>query len=52
MFNNAAGAMGQLWLLHGSVTEYLIIFGTPIGTEGHTGRYENDFKLLTIIYLY
>ena len=42
IFNNAGGAMGQIALLHASLTEYILIFGTPIGTFGHSGRYTTD----------
>jgi C-8 sterol isomerase len=36
------GVMGIMTILHGSLSEYLLIYGTPIGTEGFSGRYRVD----------
>ena len=42
IFNLTAGGCGMMKIFHGSITEYLIIFGSAIGTEAFSGRYRMD----------
>ncbi len=42
VFSNAGGIMGTVKLLYASLTEYLLVFGTPHGSEGHSGRHRSD----------
>ena len=39
VFSNAGGCMWVYTPLHVSLTEYLLIWGAPVGTQGHTGRH-------------
>ncbi|KAK7501892.1 hypothetical protein BaRGS_00006978 [Batillaria attramentaria] len=39
IFMNAGGWMGAMCLLHASLTEYVLFFGTAVDTTGHSGRY-------------
>ena len=38
IYSNAGGVMIQMKLYHATTKEYIMIWGTPIGSEGHTGR--------------
>jgi len=38
-FNRTGGTLGELTILYASTKEYVLIFGTPIGSEGFSGRY-------------
>ena len=42
VFNHNAAALGQLQILYCSASEYLIFFGTNIGTESHSWRHHMD----------
>ena len=42
VFSIWGGSTGHLGLLHASLTEYVLIYGTPIGTMGFSGRYLLD----------
>jgi hypothetical protein len=43
IFSNAGGAMIQVKFVYASLTEYVSLFGTPVGTEGHSGRNAVEF---------
>lgn len=43
IFSNAGGAMIEMKLYYASPSEYIMIWGTPIGSEGHSGRHAVGF---------
>ncbi len=43
IYSIAGGAMIQMKLYYASLSEYLMIWGTPIGSEGHSGRHAVGF---------
>ncbi len=42
IFSIVAGITGIMTVLHGSLSEYIVLFGTPVGSEGFSGRYGLD----------
>jgi hypothetical protein len=43
VFVNAGGWMGSMCLLHASLTEYVLLFGTAVDTGGHSGQDHSGF---------
>ena len=43
LYSIAGGAMIQMKLYYASISEYIMIWGTPIGSEGHSGRHFTGF---------
>ena len=50
-FSLAGGATGIMTVLHGSLSEYLLLFGSPVGTEGFSGRYWLNLRSESRIFL-
>ncbi len=48
VFSNAGGVMTTISPLHVSSNEYLLFCGTPIGSEGHSGRHRADLYELVL----
>jgi len=44
VFINCGGWMGAFYLLHVSMTEYVLFFGTAIHTSGNSGEFCRDSK--------
>lgn len=42
IWNLAGGMTGVMAVLHGSLSEYLLLYGTPLGSDGFSGRYRID----------
>ena len=42
LFNLSGGYVGVMTILHASLSEYILFFGTPIGAQGFSGRYLMD----------
>jgi C-8 sterol isomerase len=55
IFSNAGGAVAVILILHGSLSEYVILYGSPLGTQGFSGRYPvgiHDFILAGEMWTY
>jgi len=55
MLSLVGGVTGIMTVLHGSLSEYVLIFGTPVGSEGFSGRYRiaiHDFMLAGEMWTY
>lgn len=39
IFSISGGSMGMLTIMYASLTEYLVLFGSAIGSGGYTGRF-------------
>ena len=48
VFVNAGGWMGSMCLLHASLTEYVLLFGTAVDTGGHSGNTGNRKYFATV----
>jgi C-8 sterol isomerase len=48
VFSLAGGITGIMTVLHASLSEYVLLFGSPIGTEGFSGRYHIDIWDITM----